>query len=209
MIGAAHIAAMLTERISKNDGYRPADDVQVRELVEHLFEIIQNFLSESSFEIEEESTLHHADSFSYSSEDECQESEIDEEVQSEEEMEESDEQLVQKFSLDYMEKVLNYNDEVDANGKRKHSWRGVHHRFRRIPCRQYLCRFRDYVVRQGSKRQKIDEIDSFVFELFEGAREQSLCIHDIDLRRWALQKARQQSMSEFSGNFQVSNLWLL
>ncbi|CAF1552192.1 unnamed protein product, partial [Didymodactylos carnosus] len=191
---------MLTERISENDAYRPTDDVQVQELVDHLFEIIQNFLSASSFEIEEKSTLDHADSFDYSPEDECQEGEVEEEVESDEEVGESDEQLVQKFSLEYMEKVLDYYDEINETGKRKRSWRSVHSRFRRIPHRQYLSRFRDYVVRQGSKRQKTDEIDSFVFELFEGAREQSLCIHDNDLRRWALQKAREQSMFEFSAS---------
>jgi hypothetical protein len=204
MIGAVDIAAMLTRRILENDTYRPTGDIQVQEFVEHLFDIIQNFISTSSFEIDDESTLDHADSFDDSTEDDCEESEVDEETESDEKTEKSDKQVAQKFSLDYMKNALDYYDEVDDKGKRKHSWESVHHRFRRIPNREKLYLFRNYVACQGSKRQKIEEVDSFVSELFEDAREQSLCVHDADLRRWALQKARQQSMIEFS----ASDHWL-
>jgi hypothetical protein len=40
--------------------------------------------------------------------------------------------------------------------------------------------------------------------MFKEARDQSLCIHDADLRRWAMTKARERSMFEFV----ASNWWV-
>jgi hypothetical protein len=222
MVEAADIVAMLTERVSKKDGYQPKGNKQIHEFIQYLFETIQTFLSTLSFEIYDESTLDQTHSSDDSSEDEfqegdSQESEDIEETESEE-MESNDEQTgstteiggkkdeqsTDKFSLQYMKQVLDYYDEINQNGKRKHSWKSVSRRFRRIPHRQYIFRFRDYVRRNGSKRQKLDEIDAHVFTLFREARDQSLCIHDADLQRWAVTKAQQQSMFEFV----ASNHWV-
>jgi hypothetical protein len=96
--------------------------------------------------------------------------------------------------------VLSYYDEIDKNGKRKHSWKAVCHRFRRIRRRQDIRRFRDYIRHNGSRIQKLDEINSFLFTLFTDAREQSLCIHDSDLKRWAVTKAQQLAMLEFTAS---------
>ncbi|CAF1179002.1 unnamed protein product [Didymodactylos carnosus] len=73
----------------------------------------------SLFEINDKSTLDHAHSFNDLPEDECQESEVDEQMESEEETEENDERLLHKFSLEFMEKVLDCYDKVDEHGKRK------------------------------------------------------------------------------------------
>ncbi|CAF1438397.1 unnamed protein product [Rotaria sordida] len=212
MIEAADVVAMLSKRISKGDTYQPKGNKKVQELIEYLFETIQNFLSTPSFEIYDEFTLYQTTDSS----DDSSEDEDTEEIKSEEDMEdndeqtdsseeeEKDEQSTHKFSLHYMKQILDYYDEVDQNGKRKHSWKSVSHRFRQIPHRQYISQFRDYVHYNGSKQQKLDEIDSYVFTMFQEARDQSLCIHDADLRRWAIMKAREQSMSEFV----ASNHWV-
>ena len=213
MIEAADIIAMLSERVLRNDIYRPTRDKQVQQLIEHLFETIQNFLSASSFEIHDESTLDETDS----SEDEFEANECHEHEESAEAMEESDShsesqeettesdgQSGEEFSLDYMKKVLNYCDETDKNGKRTHSWKVVIHRFRRIRHQQDISRFREYVRLGGSVRQKLAEINLFVFGLFKDAREQSLCIHDADLIRCGIMKAQQLSMYELS----ASKHWL-
>ncbi|CAF1018385.1 unnamed protein product [Rotaria sordida] len=214
MIEAADIVAMLSERVSKRDTYQPKGNKQIQELIEYLFETIQIFLSTSSFEIYDESTLDQIDSSDKFSGNESQASEDNQELESEEEIEDNEEQMdsteeeeenddkqpTRKFSLDYMKRVLDYYDEVDQNGKHKHSWKSVSHRFTRIPHRQYIVRFRDYVSRHGSKHQKVHEIDSYVFTMFKEARDQSLCIHDADLQRWAIVKAREQSMYEFDAS---------
>jgi hypothetical protein len=177
MIEAADIVSMLSERVSKGDNYQPKGNKQVQELIAYLFQTIQTFLSNSLFEIYDESTLDQIDSSDDFSGDESQESEDNQELESEEEIEDNEEQMdsteeesndkqpTRKFSLDYMKKVLDYYDEVDQNGKRKHSWKSVSHRFRRIPHRQYIVRFRDYVSRHGSKQQKLDEIDSCFYNV--------------------------------------------
>jgi hypothetical protein len=110
----------------------------------------------------------------------------------EDEEEIGDDALLQKFFLEYMTNVIDFYDEIDATtGKRKHTWKNVQHRFRRVPHRQYLGRFRKYVESHGTKKQKVDDIETFVYERFEAARESCLPLHDLDLKHWALQRAQE------------------
>ncbi|CAF3240513.1 unnamed protein product, partial [Rotaria sp. Silwood2] len=197
MIEAADIVAMLSEQVSKRDTYQPKGNKRIQELIEYLYETIQTFLSTSSFEIYDESRLDQIDSSDDFSGNESQESEDNQGLESEEEIENNEEQMdsteeeenddkqqTRKFSLDYMKQVLDYYDEVDQNGKRKHSWKNP----------------------SWIKTKKVHEIDSYVFTMFKDARDQSLCIYDADLQRWAIAKAREQSMYEFvASNFWVYN----
>jgi hypothetical protein len=121
--------------------------------------------------------------------------------------EEGDEEktLDEQFSLDYMTRAVNFYDEVNPRtGKRKRRWETVKHNFQRIPHQTYIARFRHYLERHGTKKQKLDKIDDHVFDMFEQARENTVPVHDIDLRRWALQKAMDESLH----NFVASNYWL-
>jgi hypothetical protein len=77
----------------------------------------------------------------------------------------------------------------------------VKNHFRRIPHQTYLARFRHYLEKHGTKKQKLDKIDDHVFDMFERAREKALPLHDINLRRWAFKKA----MDEPLYNFVASN----
>ena len=77
--------------------------------------------------------------------------------------------------------------------------------FRRIPNPQYITRFRKYVEAGGTKQQKIDDIDSYIYHQLESARYKLLAVHDIDLRRWGLQKARELNLN----SFKASGRWLL
>ena len=43
----------------------------------------------------------------------------------------------------------------------------------------------------GTKKMKLEEIDEFTYAHFQKAREQLLSIHNIDLKRLALKKARE------------------
>ena len=109
------------------------------------------------------------------------------------------------FSLDYAKKVLNYNDEVDENSKRKHSWRSINHRFQRVSDSTYLSRFRINVNKNGTKQQKLDIIESSVFSLFESAQSKSIAVHHSDLQRWTREKAGEPSLT----NFSVARCWVL
>jgi len=81
----------------------------------------------------------------------------------------------------------------------------VKHNFYRIPHQKYIARFRRCIERHGTKKQKIDQVDDDVFDMFERARGNGLPVHDVDLRRWALKKAMDESLNDFT----TSHHWLL
>ncbi len=100
-----------------------------------------------------------------------------------------------------MTRVINFYDEVNPKtGQRKRRWSTVKHNFYRIPHQNYIARFRRYLERHGAKKQKIDEVDDYVFDMFERARGNALPVHDIDLRRGALKKAMDESLHGFTAS---------
>ena len=82
-----------------------------------------------------------------------------------------------------MKKVIFYYDEVNPRtGRKKHSWRLLQHTFKSVKSRTYIKRFRWYITAGGTKRQKLEEIDSFTFSCFEKARAQLLSVHEVDMK---------------------------
>ena len=79
-----------------------------------------------------------------------------------------DQWLRENFSLDYMKHAVDYFDETNATtGQRKRIWCSLKHMFRRIlnPPLSSIC------CEAGStKKQKVDDIDSYVCYQFESAR---------------------------------------
>ena len=61
-----------------------------------------------------------------------------------------------------MTNVVNFFDEKDSTGKRKHSYRSVQRRFKRVKDRSYIRRFRIHIANNGTKARKLNLIDSFV-----------------------------------------------
>ncbi|CAF1528982.1 unnamed protein product, partial [Didymodactylos carnosus] len=61
-----------------------------------------------------------------------------------------------------------------------------------------------YLESGGTKKQKLDEIDDATYEFFKNARESLSFVHDIDLKRQALKKARELDDQTFC----VSDNWL-
>jgi hypothetical protein len=47
-------------------------------------------------------------------------------------------------------------------------------------------------------------IDIHVYDQYENARHQFLCVHDIDLQRWSLNKARELNLNDFP----ACKMWL-
>ena len=68
-----------------------------------------------------------------------------------------------------------------------------------------MVHFRTYIEESGTKKQKIDSVEDFVYDKFERAREFLRPVHDIDLKRWAQQQAR----STFFHEFVASDTWIL
>jgi hypothetical protein len=110
-----------------------------------------------------------------------------------------------QYSLDYMKAVIAYADERDDSGKRRHTWKSIHNRFRALPNQGYVSRFRKYLEQEGTKQQKVRTVDEVIYEKFINARQQALPMHDLDLQRWALKDAKELKLE----NFHASHGWLV
>jgi hypothetical protein len=115
------------------------------------------------------------------------------------------EKFLKQFSLAYMKNVVQFYDEQQRRKqKRTNSFSNLQNRFKRVKDKSYIRRFRKYIESQGTKKQKLDQIDSFVYKSFDNSRQQLLSIHDIDLKRWALRKASELG----DKTFMASDYWL-
>ena len=109
------------------------------------------------------------------------------------------------YSVEFMREVVDFADAKDSSSKRRRSWKTIKHRYQSLPGQNYISRFRKYKAEQGTKRQKIQNIDQVMYKKILNAREQYLPIHDIDIQRWGLQAAKQMNLDDF----QAFITWLL
>ena len=209
MINPERIAKLLVDRVAANEESRQRrsrTNPREEEIVGSLLEVIDNVCNSTSYEIESDVTLDHDDDEEFDDfEDESVDSEDEDVDPSYEETAEGEKRPSKaNFSLDYMKKVVEFYDARDSNGRRRHTWKSTQHRFKSIPHRQYIARFRHYIDQHGTKPEKIQTVDNFVYDKFEEARENALPVHDRDLKRWALQKAADEP--DFM--FDASEHWL-
>lgn len=101
------------------------------------------------------------------------------------------------YSYETMQEIVEY-----ANN---HSFKSVQHQYRLIKQRSQLKRIRKYVRQFGTKQQKLEKIDQYVFDRFTKIRSSFLPVHDQDLRRLAITKAKQLLLNNFKG----STYWIL
>jgi hypothetical protein len=178
---------------------------QEREVAQYLFETLKSFENATKFNYQEETTLdlHMSD---YISSDEDTNTTDDNGVDewTNEEGEKITHHLNQ-YSLEYMKAVVDFADEKDDYGKRRHTWKSIHHRFKSLPSQSYVSLFRTYLQKQGTKQQKCRSIDKVIYDKFVNAREQALPIHDLDLQRWALKTAKEVKLNDFH----ASHGWLI
>jgi hypothetical protein len=81
----------------------------------------------------------------------------------------------------------------------------VKRRYRLIRDKKQSRIIKKYVKQQGTKRQKLKQLDCFVLNEFNQARSKCLPIHDRDLRRFAIRKVREMNFL----NFVASSFWVL
>jgi hypothetical protein len=169
---------------------------QQEELANQLFNVFQSIWTSTSYNQEDETTLDYNTSDDET--DECDEE--PDEPSDDPTYEEKDEEkpVLDSFSLSYMKRALAYYDAINPKtGQRSHTWKSVQNKFKRITHQSYMARFRDYVEQGGTKKQKIDLVDDYVYNNFERARDHLYPVHDIDLKRWATRKARTISLHGF------------
>lgn len=104
--------------------------------------------------------------------------------------------------FDYMVKVKEYVDKYP-----NHSLNSIKSKFKKVKFhKNTISRFRDYLARAGNRLHNVKLIKEYMISRFDSGREHGLAIHDSDLKRWAIQKARLHGQNDFkaSKNF-ISN----
>ncbi|CAF3411410.1 unnamed protein product [Rotaria sp. Silwood2] len=211
MINASIVFSLLSEKFSQSEAsikvnFR-APFIREQEIANHLAELLHSIINSHTFTVESESTLDYISN-------ELSEDDVDQYVASDDSELDPDFNdtgddeggvLLQNFSLDYMKKVVEYYDEKDPlTEKRRRSWKNVKHRFQRVRDLSYISRFRAYIEKGGTRMQKLENVNNYVYHKFEQARQSYLPVHDLDLRRWGLEKAKQELLHDFV----ASEKWL-
>lgn len=75
----------------------------------------------------------------------------------------------------------------------------------RLPDYKTLIRLRKLVETKGAVSEKQTLVDDFVLDQYNKAREGNRPVHDIDMQRWGIEKAKQVQYSKFK----ASGSWLL
>lgn len=102
-----------------------------------------------------------------------------------------------KYSYDTMCAIVEF--------AKNHSFSSLCHRYKRIKSKQQLQRIKKYVKDEGTKFQKLQRIDEFVYGEFIRARESYIPVHDSDIKRLAIKKARTMNLNDFT----ASHHWVL
>ena len=76
-----------------------------------------------------------------------------------------------KYSLEFMQSVVDYAYEENESGQRRRTWKSVKHRFQKLPNQNYISRFKKYLENNGTKQQKLEQIDKCIYEKSCEARE--------------------------------------
>ena len=200
----ANIIDCLCSLVKNNLSLSPTPNVsqKEREVARYLCETINTFNECKEFEYKEEMTLDLGEiSDKYESEINNETTHDYDSSQEDDEWESKENERLSyglsEYSLEYMKEVVAYADAEDPSGKRRRSWKSIHHAYKRIPAQTYISRFRNYIEQQGTKRQKGQHIDEMVFKRFTEVRQNSLMVHDVDIQRWALKVAKEIKVDEF------------
>lgn len=195
-------------KINLNDCKRDKALQEEREVAQYLADMINSLCDRKQFEYNEETTLdfyydEHSSDDGETEEEERDKIENDSDYEPEDDVDQEHHTL-SNYSIEFMQQVVDFAYGKDESRKCRRTWKSIHHRFRTLPHQSYVSRFKKYLEQHGTRRQKTQQIDKFVYEKLVNAREQFLPIHDIDLQRWAIGIARELDFNEF----QASEFWV-
>ena len=211
-MNAQNIVSILSDLIANNLTATEKSLItsQERQMAEYLADTIKLMTSGQKVDYVEETIL----DFARHTDDEESEEE-DESMLDEKENEEMDEDWkdrevalekyhLRSFSEEFMHQVIDFVDYAGPGSKHGRSWKAIHHRFRTIPTKRYISRFRKYLEHHGTKRQKTQDLDNLVYKKLADARQKNLVVHDLDIQRWGLKIAKKIKLEDFH----ASHGWL-
>lgn len=97
-----------------------------------------------------------------------------------------------EINEEYKRKAVNC---WNSGKKRKLKFETVQQRFKQLKSKQQLYRWEGQIMSNGTRLDKLKKISEYVLTRFREATEKSLTVHDIDIRRWALQARDNVSLS--------------
>ncbi|CAF3433201.1 unnamed protein product [Rotaria sp. Silwood2] len=207
------LSNLISEKLSLYD-HATANNTHDEEVAEHLYSQVESILESTHYSFETEDTIDFNDNSNTKQFEDEEEEEEEAQINNDDErfdetfMEVDEDQqlnLLRNFSIEYMKKAVDFYDTInEKTGKKQYSWKTFQHHFRKVTNRKYVERFRKYLESGGTKQQKLDEIDQYTYEKFEKASSEFLFIHDIHLKKWALQKAREIN----DNTFKASDSWV-
>jgi len=152
-----------------------------KKIVKRLFSILSNGIDE----VEEEELLDISE-IEYDQENELIEmSEISEK---------------RKYNVEQMKEIVKMKFEMNRR------FSTIKNRFRKLNNEKEIYRMRKYIENGGTNFHKWFNVSTNLFEKFKTLREQLLPVHDEDLKRWALEFARDEGLS--FDEFQASDSWI-
>lgn len=172
------------------------------ELHETIKDIIKNAMDDTSFAMQTDTTLEFEDYWS-SKLPEAEFVEADEiEEYEESENEEEDSCTEEIINNDYKRRAVEYW----KSGKKGHyALSTVQHRFKKVKSLPQLYQWELYLQKGGTHREKLLYITEYVLNKFNDANDKNRIIHDLDLRRWALEAKEEINLR----NFKAGVTWIL
>ena len=92
------------------------------------------------------------------------------------------------MSLERIKKIVELYERYK---QRKMSWKSFQHNCRTVKHRTDIARFRRIVENNGTFKCKAADVRTHVKAMFDNARSNHLPVHEVDLRRWAIDKAEE------------------
>ncbi|XP_067208309.1 uncharacterized protein [Linepithema humile] len=108
------------------------------------------------------------------------------------------------FDVSYKRRAVEYWRQSD---KENRPFKSVQHTFRRISSVRQLRRWEEQLEHGGNRLEKLSHISKATHDKFNVAVQTGLIIHDVDIKRWALEAQRE--IGDLDPVFQASPSWLL
>ncbi|CAK9832724.1 hypothetical protein ANTRET_LOCUS9511 [Anthophora retusa] len=105
------------------------------------------------------------------------------------------------IDINYKKTAVNF---WKSGRKRPLSFKSIQSKFRKLKSRVQLYRWEEQIKSGGSRIDKLNSIANITLEKLVLARNRNMIVHNIDLRRWALQEKQKLNLE----GFQASHMWL-
>ncbi|CAF1299200.1 unnamed protein product [Rotaria sordida] len=196
---AKHLLRLTQTEYGSENSATTTDEIFV---AERLFQVLKSFKDSYFSELYTYDTLEFEDEYDEMTDSEESNDDMTNEEDTDDEMDDYDEtdhsDLKNRLTLEEMENIIEWVDE-HPNAR----FATISNRFRKIKSMNYITKFREYIENNGTRLEKLKQIEAFMFDEFYLKRTiEKEALHDTDLELYAIQKARELNWDTFKANAQ-------